>query len=60
MNTAGYLQVVDCTLREGEQFANASFDTDDRVRIAKALDAFGVDVIEVTSPAASKLSLIHI
>ncbi len=45
--------IVDSTLREGEQFAYAAFSTADRLAIAEALDAFGVDYIEVTSPCAS-------
>ncbi|KAK8123993.1 homocitrate synthase [Apiospora kogelbergensis] len=47
---------VESTLREGEQFANAFFDTETKVKIAKALDDFGVDYIELTSPAASEQS----
>lgn len=50
-------RIVDCTLREGEQFAQAAFDTDQRLRIARELDAFGADVIELTSPAASPRAL---
>jgi homocitrate synthase len=46
-------KLVDTTLREGEQFARASFKSDDKVAIAEALDGFGVDYLEVTSPAAS-------
>jgi homocitrate synthase len=71
-------KIIESTLREGEQFANAYFDTETKVRIAifprvipgskmltqlepqikiaKALDAFGVDYIELTSPAASEQS----
>ena len=41
---------------EGEQFANAFFDTKTKIAIAKALDAFGVEYIELTSPAASEAS----
>ncbi len=41
---------------EGEQFANAFFDTATKIKIAKALDAFGVEYIELTSPAASEAS----
>jgi homocitrate synthase len=48
--------VIESTLREGEQFANAFFDTAKKVEIAKALDEFGVDYIELTSPAASEES----
>lgn len=43
-------------MREGEQFANAYFDTETKIKIAKALDAFGVDCIELTSPCASEQS----
>lgn len=46
-------RIVDCTLREGEQFARAEFSTEERLAIARALDAFGVDIIELTSPMAS-------
>lgn len=48
--------LIDSTLREGEQFARASFRTQDKIEIARALDEFGVEIIEVTSPAASPLS----
>ncbi len=48
--------IVDSTLREGEQFARAAFRTQDKIEIARALDAFGVEMIEVTSPAASPQS----
>ncbi|CAH1760533.1 6942_t:CDS:2, partial [Entrophospora sp. SA101] len=41
---------------EGEQFANAFFDTAKKIEIAKSLDAFGVEYIELTSPAASEQS----
>jgi isopropylmalate/homocitrate/citramalate synthase len=34
---------VESTLREGEQFANAYFDLEAKIKIAKALDEFGVD-----------------
>ncbi|KAI0297233.1 hypothetical protein B0F90DRAFT_1740314 [Multifurca ochricompacta] len=33
----------------GEQFANAFFDTETKIAIAKALDKFGVEYIELTS-----------
>jgi homocitrate synthase len=36
-------KIIESTLREGEQFANAYFDTEIKIKIAKALDAFGVD-----------------
>lgn len=43
-------------LVEGEQFANAFFDQQKKIEIAKALDDFGVEYIELTSPAASEES----
>lgn len=49
-------KIIDTTLREGEQFAKASFRTEDKLEIARALDTFGVDYVEVTSPAASPQS----
>ena len=32
-------------MREGEQFANAYFDTAKKIEIAKALDEFGADYV---------------
>jgi len=55
MGDAGW-KLIDTTLREGEQFARAHFRTEDKLEIARALDAFGVEYIEVTSPAASPQS----
>ncbi len=49
-------KLIDTTLREGEQFATAAFRTQDKVEIARALDRFGVDYVELTSPAASPQS----
>jgi homocitrate synthase len=49
-------RIIDSTLREGEQFAKANFRPEDKLEIARALDAFGVDYVEVTSPAASPQS----
>ena len=45
--------IIESTLREGEQFANAFFSTEQKVTIARMLDEIGVEYIEVTSPAAS-------
>jgi len=45
------LTVVDTTLREGDQFAGAQIGPTDRLRLAQALDAFGVDELELPSPA---------
>ncbi|KAK1564266.1 homocitrate synthase [Colletotrichum navitas] len=49
-------KIIESTLREGEQFANAFFGTETKIKIAKALNDFGVDYIELTSPAASEQS----
>ncbi|MEM9082243.1 MAG: homocitrate synthase [Planctomycetota bacterium] len=48
--------IIESTLREGEQFANAFFTTEQKIRIATMLDAFGVEYIELTSPLASPQS----
>ena len=48
--------IIESTLREGEQFANAFFTTEQKVRIATMLDAFGVEYLELTSPVASPRS----
>ncbi len=49
-------KLIDSTLREGEQFARGAFRTEDKLEIARALDTFGVEYIELTSPAASPQS----
>ncbi len=48
--------IIESTLREGEQFVGADFSTADKVEIAEALDDFGVEYIELTSPLASPKS----
>lgn len=49
----GEFSILDTTLREGEQFAKSFFRPEDRVALAKQLDAFGVEYIEVSSPVVS-------
>jgi homocitrate synthase len=56
LSNVSKFKIIESTLREGEQFANAFFDTETKIKIAKALDEFGVDYIELTSPAASEQS----
>ncbi|MHB8573194.1 MAG: LeuA family protein [Candidatus Dormibacteria bacterium] len=46
-------RIVDTTLREGEQFPGAFFSAADRLELARRLDEFGVDEIEVPSPVVS-------
>jgi len=50
------MAIIDSTLREGEQFAGADFTTAEKLEIIAALDEFGVEYIEMTSPAASPQS----
>ena len=40
-------KIIDSTLREGEQFATAFFDTAQKIEIAKALDDFGVEYVRL-------------
>lgn len=51
-----HFSIIESTLREGEQFVNAFFTTEQKVEIAQMLDAFGVEYIEVTTPCASPQS----
>src|SRR4051812_668501 len=48
--------VIESTLREGEQFSTATFDTAHKLEIAHKLNDFGVEFIEMTSPSASPQS----
>jgi len=54
--TIQHVAIIDTTLREGEQFAQAHFTTAQKQTIACALDRFGVNAIEITNPAASPRS----
>ena len=47
------LDILDSTLREGEQFTSAFFNLEQRLKIARLLDAAGVTFIEVPSPVVS-------
>lgn len=53
MSLARPLTILDSTLREGEQFQGAFFSLEQRLEIARLLDAFGVGAIEVPSPIVS-------
>ena len=55
MNITSF-RIIDSTLREGEQFALAHFTIEQKLAIAAALDRFGVDYMELTSPVASPQS----
>jgi homocitrate synthase len=52
----GNFSIIESTLREGEQFVNAFFTREQKVRIARLLDEFGVEYLELTSPLASQQS----
>src|SRR3569623_2255769 len=47
------LYIFDTTLRDGEQSPGASMTKDEKLRIAKALERMGVDIIEAGFPIAS-------
>ena len=47
------IEILDSTLREGEQTPGVSFTLDQKIALAKRLDAFGVDFIELGHPAVS-------
>ena len=47
------LAILDSTLREGEQHAGAFFTLEQRLAIARLLDALGVTFIEIPSPICS-------
>ena len=55
MSTQNY-SIVETTLREGEQCPQVHFTTEQKIEIAQALDEFGVEYIELTSPMASEQS----
>jgi 2-isopropylmalate synthase len=47
------VQLLDSTLREGEQTPGVQFTPDQKLEIADRLDAFGIDIIEAGHPAVS-------
>ncbi|MGR3511865.1 MAG: citramalate synthase [Paracoccaceae bacterium] len=47
------LSLFDTTLRDGQQTQGVQFSTEDKVQIAKALDALGLDYIEGGWPGAN-------
>jgi 2-isopropylmalate synthase len=46
-------EILDSTLREGEQTPGVRFSVDEKVHIARLLDEFGVDFIEAGHPLVS-------
>ncbi len=51
---ANRIRIFDTTLRDGEQSPGASMNQTEKVEVARALAALGVDVIEAGFPIASK------
>ncbi len=47
------LEILDTTLREGEQTPFVNFTVDEKIEIAKMLDRVGVDMIEAGDPSVS-------
>jgi len=47
------VEICDVTLRDGEQTPGVSFSCDEKVDIARTLDAIGIEVIEAGFPAVS-------
>src|SRR5687767_8431417 len=53
MSTADVL-IFDTTLRDGEQAPGNSLSPEEKLRLARQLDALGVDIVEAGFPAASE------
>ena len=47
------MQLLDTTLREGEQAPGVSFSIEEKKKIAHQLDEFGIDIIELGHPVVS-------
>lgn len=47
------IDILDTTLRDGEQSAGVNLYSDEKLEIAKQLEKYGVDVMEVGFPASS-------
>lgn len=47
------VHIFDTTLRDGEQVPGCKLDTDEKIEIALALEALGVDIIEAGFPISS-------
>lgn len=45
LSNVSRFKIIESTLRAGEHFTNAFFDTEKKIEIARALDDFGVDYV---------------
>ena len=54
MSTNNRVLIFDTTMRDGEQSPGASMNRHEKIRIAKALEEMGVDIIEAGFPIASQ------
>ena len=52
--TTPQVLIFDTTLRDGEQAPGNSLSPEEKLRLARQLDALGVDIIEAGFPAASE------
>src|SRR5919199_5566707 len=48
------IRIFDTTLRDGEQSPGCSMNLEEKIRLARALQALGVDIIEAGFPVASE------
>ncbi|MBI3170205.1 MAG: Lrp/AsnC ligand binding domain-containing protein [Chloroflexi bacterium] len=48
------IEILDTTLREGEQTPYVNFTVDEKIQIARMLDEVGVDMIEAGDPSVSQ------
>lgn len=51
------IEIFDSTLRDGAQGEGISFSVDDKLKILKKLDEFGVDFVEAGNPASNPKDL---
>ncbi len=51
--TENTVEVIDCTLRDGEQSPGVWFSADEKLTLAKTLSEAGVDVLDAGFPASS-------
>ncbi|MBR4256592.1 MAG: citramalate synthase, partial [Clostridia bacterium] len=47
------IEILDTTLRDGAQSEGISYSVEDKIKIAKILDSFGIDIIEAGFPASN-------